>query len=115
MTFEEAQVLAGRAIYDEDGRGLSTTGKRFLTDRVARAIFKAAQTSDTARIDWLEAKINSEGEIHLHDGQHPRGTGLGLRPGCANRTLREAIDVAMLARTQSAPPAAQQIGIGGAE
>lgn len=98
MTFEDAQKLASRAIYDEDGRGLSTDGRRFLMDRVARAIFKAAQTSDSARIDWLEAKINSEGEIHLHDGQHPRGTGLGLRPGYANRTLREAIDTAMPAR-----------------
>ncbi len=48
-----------------------------------------------ARLDWLEAQINEHGEIHLHDGDHPRGTGLGLRPGYLRRTLREAIDSAM--------------------
>lgn len=50
---------------------------------------------DKARLDWLEAQINEYGEIHLHDGEHPHGTGLGLRPGFAVRTLREAIDEAI--------------------
>jgi len=53
------------------------------------------QWTDSARLDWLEAQINEHGEIHLHDGDHPRGAGLGLRPGAVNRTLREAIDSAM--------------------
>jgi hypothetical protein len=66
--------------------------------------------SDTDRIDWLEAKINDEGEIHLHDGQHPRGTGLGLRPGWVNRTLREAIDTAMPAIAQGDASGGEGVG-----
>jgi hypothetical protein len=50
---------------------------------------------DTARLDWLERRINEDGAIHLHDGKHPHGTGLGLRPGLMVRTLRQAIDQAM--------------------
>lgn len=50
---------------------------------------------DVDRLDWLESQINTNGAIHLHDGHHPSGTGLGLRPGHAVRTLREAIDAAM--------------------
>lgn len=50
--------------------------------------------TDAEMIDWLEAQINEHGEIHLHDGEHPRGTGLGLRPGTVVRTLREAIALA---------------------
>lgn len=47
--------------------------------------------SDTEMIDWLEARINEEGAIHLHDGEHPHGLGIGLRPGQVSRTLRQAI------------------------
>ena len=50
--------------------------------------------ADAERIDCLESMINEYGEIHLHDGQHPRGIGLGLRSGYVERTLREAIDEA---------------------
>lgn len=50
---------------------------------------------DARRIDWLETTINKLGEIHLHDGDHPHGVGIGLRPGWKDRTLREAIDAAM--------------------
>jgi hypothetical protein len=53
-----------------------------------------AAREDAERLNWLEAFINEHGYIHLHDGQHPLGTGLGLRPGALNRTLREAIDAA---------------------
>lgn len=54
----------------------------------------AGKVDDTARIDWLESEINKHGAIHLHDGQNPAGYGLGLRPGYANRSLRQAIDMA---------------------
>jgi len=53
-----------------------------------------ALNADAERLDWLEAQINERGEIHLHDGNHPHGLGLGLRPGAEVRTLREAIDAA---------------------
>lgn len=54
--------------------------------------------SDTEMIDWLEAVINKEGAILLHDGKsNPYHIlGLGLRPGFVCRTLRQAI-------TQAAP------------
>lgn len=41
LTWEEALNLASLAIYEKDGRGMVNDGRRFLTDRVARAIFKA--------------------------------------------------------------------------
>lgn len=47
---------------------------------------------DAARLEWLETEINEHGQMHLHDGAHPHGTGLGLRPGTISRTLRQAID-----------------------
>ena len=53
------------------------------------------ERQDAARLDWLEQQVNNVGEIHLHDGEHPRGSGIGLRPGRLDRTLREAIDAAM--------------------
>jgi len=49
---------------------------------------------DSRRLDWLEAQINRNGAIHLHDGSKPYSLGFGLRPGRMNRTLREAIDAA---------------------
>ena len=61
-------------------------------DELRRQLVEAQQ--DARRIDWLETTINERGEIHLHDGNHPRGVGIGLRPGCGDRTLREAIDAA---------------------
>jgi len=50
--------------------------------------------TDTERLDWLEEFINREGAIMLHDGSKSNFgcSGLGLRPGYVNRTLREAID-----------------------
>lgn len=53
-----------------------------------------AEAEDAARLDWLEAQINEHGAIHLHDGSHPYGLGLGLRPGWIIRTLRQAMDAA---------------------
>lgn len=54
----------------------------------------AGVLEDAARLDWLEEVINTDGAIHLHDGQNAYGLGLGLRPGHMARTLREAIDAA---------------------
>lgn len=48
----------------------------------------APQAQDAERLDWLEADIRAFGAIHLHDGNHPAGHGLGLH----GRTLREVID-----------------------
>jgi len=48
----------------------------------------AALQADRRRLDWLESFVRQNGEIHLHDGNHPRGTGIGL----ATRTLRDAVD-----------------------
>lgn len=64
--------------------------------RMAMALLdeRDALAADRERLDWLEERINVDGEIHLHDGAHARGTGLGLRPGTMNRTLRQAIDTA---------------------
>lgn len=49
--------------------------------------------TDSEMIDWLEAFVNENGSILLHDGNsNPGGlVGLGLRPGFLNRSLREAI------------------------
>ncbi len=49
---------------------------------------------DEQRLDWLEAQVNKNGELHLHDGNHARGIGIGLQPGTLARTLRAAIDAA---------------------
>lgn len=51
--------------------------------------------TDTERIDWLESYINENGAILLHDGSASNFgsySGIGLRPGYVNRTLRQAID-----------------------
>lgn len=58
-----------------------------------RAQLAEAQ-EDEKRLDWLEAQVNKNGELHLHDGNHARGIGVGLRPGTLVRTLRAAIDAA---------------------
>jgi hypothetical protein len=52
-------------------------------------------TTDAERLDWLEMMANQPRGILLHDGTEEGRLGLGLRPGYANRTLREAIDQAM--------------------
>lgn len=51
-------------------------------------------TKDSDRLDWLEKMANQKGGILLHDGSETGRTGLGLRPGYLNRTLRQAIDSA---------------------
>ena len=58
-----------------------------------RAQLAEAQ-KDAERLDWIEAQVNKNGELHLHDGNHARGIGIGLRPGALVRTLRSAIDAA---------------------
>ena len=50
--------------------------------------------TDSERIDWLEKMANKPQGLLLHDGTESGRTGLGLRPGYLNRTLREAIDQA---------------------
>lgn len=49
--------------------------------------------TDSQMIDWLEAQVNENGLLLLHDGNsnHHHEPGLGLRPGFLSRTLREAI------------------------
>lgn len=56
---------------------------------------------DAARLDWLERRANERGGLLLHDGSEQGRTGLGLRPGFLNRTLREAIDTAMAGEARS--------------
>lgn len=51
-----------------------------------------AAVRDGERLDALEIAANEPGGILLHDGSESGRRGIGLRPGCANRTLREAID-----------------------
>jgi hypothetical protein len=70
------------------------------TQEAGTAPADAAAIRDAARIDWLEAQINAEGAIHLHDGTKPYGNGLGLRPGTVRRSLREAIDAALQSSKQ---------------
>lgn len=66
---------------------------RRAVERAERAEREAAENKrDAERLDWIERFIAENGEIHLHDGKHPRGTGLGL---IGRRTLRAAIDAAM--------------------
>jgi len=50
--------------------------------------------TDTERLDFLEAFVNREGALMLHDGSKSNFgcSGLGLRPGTLVRSLREAID-----------------------
>lgn len=53
--------------------------------------------TDAQRIDWLEAFVNREGAILLHDGAQRNlheYSGIGLRPGGLSRELRRAIDTA---------------------
>lgn len=67
-------------------------------DELRALLARYAPAQDAERIDWLESQINEHGAIHLHDGNHPAGHGLGLRPGNLVRTLREAIDDARAQR-----------------
>ncbi|MYZ41377.1 hypothetical protein [Schauerella aestuarii] len=62
-----------------------------VADRAAR---EEVVSEDSKRLDWIERRINQHGAIHLHDGKHPYGIGLGLRPGNLVRDLRQAIDTA---------------------
>jgi len=57
-------------------------------------------TKDSDRIDWLERAANQKGGILLHDGSETGRNGLGLRPGHLERTLRQAIDAAMVISSQ---------------
>lgn len=80
---------------DEDGQFTLPVLSRVHYGLVRLGIaLSATGAEDAARLDWLEQQVNEHGAIHLHDGQHPAGHGLGLRPGAANRTLRWAIDQA---------------------
>lgn len=49
---ESCLKLAQKAIYDSDGRGLSLQGRRFLADRVARAIYRAALSAAPQSDGW---------------------------------------------------------------
>ena len=83
---------------------LETINKLYLelsqitTATTAREILLQKQLAeaqkDEQRLDWIEAQVNKNGELHLHDGNHARGIGVGLRPGTLVRTLRAAIDAA---------------------
>ena len=42
MTWDEAMILARRAIYDADGRGMVGRGRNHIQERVARAILRSA-------------------------------------------------------------------------
>jgi hypothetical protein len=60
---------------------------------------------DTVRLNWLEHMARNGG-IFLYNGvdvtaERRTAVGLGLRPGRADRTLREAIDAAFAGRTGS--------------
>lgn len=70
--------------------------------KIARLKARVAELEgDAVRLDWLEWQINTCGAIHLHDGKHPHGNGLGLRPGYMSRTLRSAIDTAIAASKEA--------------
>lgn len=63
---------------------------------------------DTIRLSWLEHMARNGG-IFLYNGvdvvrEKRSAVGLGLRPGTVDRTLREAIDCALGARTAEATP-----------
>jgi hypothetical protein len=45
---------------------------------------------DEKRLWFLESFVRENSALHLHDGYHPGGIGLGLR----DRSLRQAIDEA---------------------
>ena len=62
--------------------------------------------TDTEMIDWLEATINKEGALLLHDGDsNPHGhLGLGLRSGSLRRNLRQAIRQAAGSSSGTAQP-----------
>lgn len=49
--------------------------------------------TDAEMIDWLESYVNAHKALVLHIGNQDVGkySGLGIRPGSAQRTLREAI------------------------
>jgi hypothetical protein len=64
--------------------------------------------TDTEMIDWMEAFVNKNGALLLHDGNsNPHGhIGIGLRPRYLRRTLREAI--AQAALPPNSTPAARK-------
>jgi hypothetical protein len=64
------------------------------------------KSKDSQRLDWLALMVQENGEMHLHDGEHPRGIGLSLH----NRTLRQAIDQAMAEDSDDAEIAKAQQG-----
>jgi hypothetical protein len=68
-------------------------GREALAAYIARL---EADRDDRDRVDWLEAFVNEDGPLVLHDGSAPTHgyAGLGLRPGALVRTFREAIDAA---------------------
>lgn len=61
----------------------------------------APKSEDSRILDWLEDYVNKHGAILLHDGSYagvrPGETfnGIGMRPGALNRTLRQAVTLAM--------------------
>lgn len=63
--------------------------------------------TDAERIDELERLVNEQGGLVLHTGEFSGAqlgsfAGLGLRPGCLRRTLRQAIDDMITARRRHA-------------
>ncbi|OZI61594.1 hypothetical protein [Bordetella genomosp. 11] len=96
----DAEILETmRGHIDEaDGGYACDTAEEHVIAAGRALLARFAPTQDAERIDWLESQINEHGAIHLHDGNHPAGHGLGLRPGNLVRTLREAIDAARAQR-----------------
>lgn len=66
--------------------------------------------TDTERLNAIEKYVNDNGALLVHTGDidtkgHP---GLGLRPGSVRRTLREAIDQALLGAVKLKSAASRQ-------
>ena len=85
---------------DKTAQGVAEVSKTYAWDTAAlyaklyhEAKARVAELErDAARIDWLEAQINENGALHLHDGNDAYGLGLGLQTGRSIRSLRKAID-----------------------
>ena len=68
-------IVPAGTLGGDAGGGASKQNKHDATERESELL-----REDAERLDWLEAQINERGEIHLHDGNHPRAwaSGCGL-------------------------------------
>lgn len=89
--WEAAMALANKAIYDTDGRGLTLAGRRHLTERVARAIYKAAPPTFAPKtaLQHFADEVEASGEAEKHAVPH-----FAIPPSTDVATLQRELSIA---------------------